>query len=59
MVLIEVLVLQYYNECKKYFGNKFNVRFLIGLILKKEKEIILKEFEYGFCKMVIGIYVFI
>ncbi|ADQ40713.1 ATP-dependent DNA helicase RecG [Caldicellulosiruptor acetigenus I77R1B] len=54
MAPTEVLALQHYNECKKYFGNKFNVRLLIGSTPKKEKEIILKELEHGLCKMVIG-----
>ncbi|BCS81323.1 ATP-dependent DNA helicase RecG [Anaerocellum diazotrophicum] len=54
MAPTEVLALQHYNECKKYFGNQFNVRLLIGSTPKKEKEIILKELEHGLCKMVIG-----
>ncbi|ADQ46332.1 ATP-dependent DNA helicase RecG [Caldicellulosiruptor kronotskyensis 2002] len=54
MAPTEVLALQHYNECKKYFDNKFNVRLLIGSTPKKEKEIILKELEHGLCKMVIG-----
>ncbi|WP_039766496.1 ATP-dependent DNA helicase RecG [Caldicellulosiruptor sp. F32] len=54
MAPTEVLAIQHYNESKKYFKNGINVRLLIGSTPKKEKEVILKEIEYGLCHMVIG-----
>lgn len=38
MAPTEVLALQHYNECKKYFSNKFNVRLLIGSTPKKKRK---------------------
>lgn len=54
MAPTEVLAMQHYNECQKYFKDKIKVRLLIGSTSKKERETILTELQFGLCDMVIG-----
>ena len=54
MAPTEILATQHFNNMKKIFKDKLNIKLLVGSLSKKEKNVIYDELEKGIIDVIIG-----